>query len=210
MDKDRILVLSPHTDDGELGCGATLNKFINEGKEVIYVAFSTCEESVPEGFPRNILSIEVKKATNELGIKEENLIIKNYPVRHFPQYRQPILEDLVKLNRELKPDLVFVPSSFDIHQDHKTIYEEAIRAFKKTSILGYEFMWNNFSFSSALFSVVNEENILAKIRAMDKYESQAHRFYAREKLIKGLATYRGLQISEEYAEAFEVIRWILR
>lgn len=209
MDKNTILVLAPHTDDGELGCGATINKFIKAGKDVYYLAFSLCEESVPEGFPEDILGHEVKKATKELGIPSSNLIIKNYRVRHFPSKRQEILEDLVKLNKQIKPDLIFSPSSFDVHQDHNTIFEEARRAFKNSSLLGYEFMWNNFSFGSTLFSVVNEDEIIAKIKALDEYKSQARRFYAKDKLIKGLANYRGLQISVEYAEAFEVIRWII-
>lgn len=208
-DKNKILVLAPHTDDGEFGCGATIAKFIEEGKEVYYVAFSTCEESVPEGFPKNILEIEVKKATKELGIKPSNLIIKNYPVRRFNEHRQEILEDLVVLRKEINPDLVFMPSSFDIHQDHTVVFQEGRRAFKNVSILGYEFMWNNFAFDSAAFSVVEERHMDKKVKSIDQYESQQKRFYAKEKMIKGGANYKGLQISKEYAEAFEIIRWII-
>ena len=103
-----------------------------------------------------------------------------------------------------------MPSSFDIHQDHNTIYSEGVRAFKNHSILGYEFMWNNFSFNTTCFITVQEKHIESKIRAIDKYKSQQDRFYSKDKFIKGLANYRGLQISEEYAEAFEIIRWIVR
>ena len=210
MNMNKILILAPHTDDGELGCGATISKFIKQNKEVFYVAFSIAEESVPEGFPKNILEQEVKLATKILNIKSSNLFIKKYKVRHFPQYRQEILEDLVKLHRKIPPELVIMPSSYDIHQDHKTIYEEGLRAFKNTSILGYEFMWNNFSFGSTLLSVVSEDDISLKILALDEYKSQSKKLYAKEKLIKGLANFRGLQINEEYAEAFEVIRWIMK
>ena len=206
----KVLILAPHTDDGELGGGATLAKLIDEGNEIYYVAFSICEESVPEGFPKNILEIEVKRATRKIGIKDTNLIIKKYKVRKFPQYRQEILEDLMALDKKYDFDLVFSPSSFDIHQDHSTIYKEAIRAFKNKSILGYEFMWNNFSFSSTCFYIVNENQIQRKIDAIAEYKSQAHKFNCQEKLVKGLANFRGLQISAEYAEAFEVIRWIVR
>lgn len=207
---NKILVLAPHTDDGELGCGATISKFIREGKDVFYVAFSIAEESVPSEFPKNILEKEVKNATRVLGLKSQNLIINKFKVRKFPEYRQEILENMVSLNKKIKPDLVILPSSFDVHQDHKTIYEEGIRAFKNTSILGYEFMWNNFSFGSTLLSVVSEEDIKLKIKAVDEYKSQSKKIYAKEKLIKGLANFRGLQISTEYAEAFEVIRWIIK
>ncbi len=209
INKNNILILAPHTDDGELGCGGTIAKLIEEGKTVYYVAFSICEESVPEGFPENILETEVKAATKVLGILPQNLFIEHFKVRHFPKDRQEILEKMVQYNRKLKPDLVIMPSSFDIHQDHKTIHEEGLRAFKKCSILGYEFMWNNFSFHSAALSVIDEKHVQLKIKSLEKYKSQEFRFYSGETLIKGQASFRGLQIGEHYAEAFEVIRWIM-
>lgn len=207
---DKILVLAPHTDDGELGCGGTVHRLIEKGKEVHYVAFSTCEESVPDGFPKDILSKEVREATDVLGIKEAHLHILNYRVRHFPAHRQEILEDLVALNRKLKPDMVFCPSSFDVHQDHQTISQEAKRAFKNTTLLGYEFIWNNYNFSSQCFVELSEENIQAKVAAMECYKSQSKRLYAKDKLIRGAANYRGLQVQMEYAEAFEVMRWVIK
>ena len=69
-----ILVLSPHTDDGEFGCGGSIAHFILEGKNVFYVAFSTAEKSVPSEFPRDILKTEVREAVRVLGIKKENLL----------------------------------------------------------------------------------------------------------------------------------------
>lgn len=207
---DTALVLAPHTDDGELGCGGTIHQLIELGKKVVYVAFSTCEESVPEGFPKDILHHEVKAATAVLGIREENLQILNYKVRHFPTHRQEILEDLVRLNKEFKPDLVFCPSSYDVHQDHNAICNEAKRAFKNTTLLGYEFIWNNYEFSSQCFVDLSEENIAKKVAAMEEYKSQSKRLYAKDKLIRGAANYRGLQCGLEYAETFEVMRWIIR
>ena len=55
-----ILVLAPHTDDGELGAGGYIHKSIESGAHVTYVAFSDCKESVPEGFKKNILSVAEK------------------------------------------------------------------------------------------------------------------------------------------------------
>ena len=80
-DIENVLVLAPHTDDGELGLGGTINKLILAGNKVTYVAFSTAEESVPEGFPKDILKTEVRNATLQLGIKPDDLIIFNYQVR---------------------------------------------------------------------------------------------------------------------------------
>ena len=205
-----VLVLAHHADDGELGCGGTISKMIEEGNNVYYIAFSLCEKSVPLEFPKNIMETEVKQATKELGIKEENLIIKNYPVRCFPSHRQEILEDLIKFKSKIKPDIVFMPSSFDVHQDHAVINQESKRAFKDSCMLGYEFMWNNFSFDTTAFVIINEKHIQAKINALKKYKSQKQRFYTSDEALRGLAQYRGLQMGEKYAESFEVIRWILR
>ena len=206
---DTVLVLAPHTDDGELGCGGTIHKLLSLGKKVVYVAFSTCEESVPEGFPSDVLSHEVEAATSTLGIPSEDLVILDFKVRYFPRDRQEILESMVGLNKEYKPDLVFCPSSYDIHQDHGTVSMEAKRAFKNTTLLGYEFIWNNFQFASQCFIELNESDVAKKVAAMECYKSQSKRLYAKDKLIRGVANYRGLQANVEFAEAFEVIRWII-
>lgn len=114
----RILILAPHTDDGEFGCGGSISKWVGEGKEVYYAAFSSAKKSLPSGMPKNILEKEVREATQVLGIEPDNLILFNYPVREFPTYRQRILEDMVRLGDELKPELVLLPSTNDTHQDH--------------------------------------------------------------------------------------------
>ncbi len=210
MSFERVLILSPHTDDGEFGCGGSIVRFIEEGWEVYYAAFSICEDSVPEGLPRDILETEVKQATEVLGIKPENLIIYKYPVRYHPQNRQDILEDMIKLKKEIRPDLIFLPLLQDIHQDHRTVAEEGIRAFKDSSILGYELPWNNFMIRSQLFVSLKQRHLEKKMEALSLYKSQNQRYYMDEEFMKSLARLRGGQISARYAEMFEVIRWIIR
>ena len=204
-----VLVLAPHTDDGELGLGGTINKLITEGKRVTYVAFSTAEESVPPGFPKDILKTEVRNATAKLGIKSENLIIYSYQVRKLNYVRQEILEELIKIRKREKYDLVFIPSLHDIHQDHTTIAQEGVRAFKNTMILGYELIWNNLSFDTQCFVRLQEDDIKAKIMALKEYHSQGKRDYLSDEFIYSLAKTRGVQVGSEYAEAFEVIRLFL-
>lgn len=207
---DRILILSPHTDDGEIGAGGTIARFVEEQKEIYYIAFSSCEVSVPKGFPEDTLKNECKKATNILGIKPENVILLNYEVRTFPLYRQEILDDIIALNKQIKPDLVLVPSSNDIHQDHQTIYKEALRAFKKTSsIWGYEHPWNNLTFTTDIFVRLEEKHIEKKIEAMRQYESQDFRPYFDEKYIRALAYTRGTQVDYPFAETFELLRLLV-
>jgi len=204
----KILILAPHTDDGELGCGGSIAKFIEDEKEVIYMAFSTAQTSVKSDFPKNILEVEVKKARETLGIPPENLIIHNYPVRRFPQHRQEILEYLIKINKEIKPDLIFVPSLNDIHQDHQVIAREGLRAFKKQTIFGYELPWNNIVFETRCFITLEKRHIEKKAKALGCYKSQKHRSYLNQDLIWSLARTRGGQVEGEYAEAFEVLRLV--
>lgn len=207
--KKRILVLGPHTDDGEFGCGASISKWINEGHELIYAIFSICEESVPEGFEKDILKYESLKSSKILGIKENNLIFYNFPVRRFQQFRQDILEEMVKLRKELEPDIVLLPSKQDLHQDHATISIEGWRAFKSKSILGYEIIWNNLTFPTHFFNEVSKADLDKKILAIKQYESQNFRSYSKESFIRSLAEVRGTQIDRNFAESFEVMRWIL-
>ena len=209
MNFNNILVLAPHTDDGELGAGAFISKLIEQGAKVTYVAFSTAEESVPDHLPKDIFKTEVRAATKKLGIPEDNLIVFNYPVRKLNYARQEILESLIKIRKDNDYDLVLMPSLKDIHQDHATIAQEGLRAFKNTSILGYELIWNNLSFDTTCFVKVKRQHVEAKYSALQCYESQAGRDYMSHEFIFSLAKTRGVQIGSEYAESFEVVRWVI-
>jgi len=119
------------------------------------------------------------------------------------------LEEMVKLKKDINPDLVFIPSINDLHQDHHTIAMEGLRAFKQRSVISYELPWNNITFRTQAFVKLSEENIKKKVEALKAYESQKDRFYASEEFIRSLAITRGTQINSKYAEAFEVMRWII-
>ena len=208
--KKKVLVLAPHTDDGELGCGGTIARMIEEGDDVYYVAFSACQQSVLKEFPSDILITEVKSAILKLGINPDNLILYDFAVRTFNYNRQDILDKMIELRNQINPDLVFIPSVNDIHQDHNTIAVEGIRAFKNTSILAYEVLWNNLTFNTTSFVYLKESHILKKIEALKEYKSQAHRAYANEEFIRSLARTRGVQINTMYAEVFDIVRWVVK
>ena len=205
-----VFVLAPHTDDGELGAGGTLTKLIEAGANVFYFAFSTAEQSVPDGFPRNILKTEVMQATSVLGIPEANVMILDYEVRKFNYVRQQILETLIEKRKEIMPDLVLLPSLHDIHQDHATIAQEGLRAFKGTTILGYELIWNNLTFDATAFVALDKCHIEKKVKALSVYSSQSGKDYMGENFIFSLAKIRGVQAGFEYAESFEELRWMIK
>jgi hypothetical protein len=102
-----------------------------------------------------------------------------------------------------------LPSLNDIHQDHSTIANEGVRAFKNCTILGYELIWNNLTFNTQCFIHLEKKHIENKVAALKEYKSQGFRDYLSAEFIFSLAKTRGVQIGTEYAEAFEVIRLII-
>ena len=203
---ERVLVLAPHTDDGEFGAGGTMARLVESGADVRYVAFSIATRSLPDGFAPDTLAREVRDATAELGIPVENLTVHDFDVRTFPTHRQDILELLVALWEDWQPDAVFQPSLHDIHQDHHVIAAEGLRAFKRTTILGYEIPWNNFDFAYQAYVSLDEAHVEKKVAALSKYASQQHRRYSDSDYIRNVARTHGLNVNRESAEVFEVYR----
>lgn len=209
MDKKTMLVLAPHTDDGEMGCGGTIAKAIENDVRVHLVAFSSADESLRPGLRKGTLREELILATEKLGIKQGDVLCLQYTIRTFSYQRQMILDYLYKINKTLQPDIVFAPSMHDVHQDHKVIAEEARRVFKRTTLLAYELPWNNISFDTSAFVILDERHLDKKLKALECYKSQDHKEYFAKDFIRSLAVTRGVQVNEEYAEAFEVVRWIV-
>lgn len=173
----KALVLAPHIDDETLGCGGIIQRF-----DAYVIAFSNCGLSDKEYF----------NACNQLGASYE---IYDFPVREFYKDRQAILDIIIKKGI---PDVVFCPASFDVHQDHQVIHNEAVRAFKnKCTILGYAHSWNVINKSDYRMKVVlSKEELDTKLKAMDCYKSQKDREYFKD---------RSWVVS---TEKYEVIQWI--
>lgn len=203
-----VLVLAPHTDDGELGAGGTIARLIEEGAKVSYAAFSTAENSLPSGLAPDTLVREVKVATCRLGIEPDALHVFGYRVRELEYVRQAVLDQMIEL-RKRNFDLILLPSPNDIHQDHEVVSREGLRAFKHATILGYELIWNNLSFNTACFIRLQERHLEKKCHALKAYVSQEDKPYMTRDFITSLAKTRGVQIGAQYAESFEVLRWVI-
>ena len=197
-----ILALSPHTDDIEIGCGGTLKKFFDLGSKIHVINYSLSYNG--NQIAPNI-EFEFKKSMNLLGATYDML---NFEIRRLEQNRQEILNHLLECGKKTDFDLIFCHSTFDNHQDHQTIQQEAFRAFKHKTILGYELPWNCRQFSTDVFIQLSEEDIKFKEKLIRVYKSQIHRPYMFRDYLKGLSKTRGLQIGVEYAECFELIRGV--
>ena len=77
-DMRRVLVLAPHTDDGELGCGASIAQFVEAGASVFLATSSIADESLPEGLSAGTLARELRASTAVTGIPQENVLVYVY------------------------------------------------------------------------------------------------------------------------------------
>jgi LmbE family N-acetylglucosaminyl deacetylase len=204
-----VLVLGPHPDD-EIGCAGLIRRLVDSGHDVHHFFFSDCAESMP-GVNSTVerLLAECSQSLNILGVRPDRRNRFDFPVRHFPEHRQAILEKLVELRNTLHPGLVLVPNGFDIHQDHATVHHEAVRAFKHSTILGYELPWNTLEMSHDCFISLSDEQVGSKMKALQCYTSQAGRIYANIEFFEALLRMRGVQSNTKYAECFEVVRLML-
>ena len=119
----KILLLAAHTDDCEIAMGATIARLVEASCTFRWLTFSNAWQSLSEKYAsdKNILIKEQKEAAVALGIPESAVEVMDFPVRHFPEYRQKILQKLVDTKNEFTPDMVFCASLNDVHQDHATI-----------------------------------------------------------------------------------------
>lgn len=206
----RVLFVGAHTDD-EVNSAGTLARFLENKNEVFFLVFSFCEESSRNlGYAEDILESEFDCSLKTIGIKKENVYTNRFPVRNFPQYRQAILDKLIRIERDIKPDLVLIPSSVDVHQDHYVLLEEGRRAFKHCTILGYESPKSPVSSYHICYVRLNSNHFQTKLACLNCYKSQTVRDSMRAEVKTSLTKLRGMQAGCKWAEAFEVVRWIMK
>jgi LmbE family N-acetylglucosaminyl deacetylase len=199
---NKILALSPHTDDIELGCAGTLSRMLEQGSSVHVVNFSRSKNDKDDDGEK--VAAEFVESMEILGATYEML---DLPTRRLHEYRQDILDYMY--NKLSDYDLVFCHSSYDNHQDHKTVQQEAFRAYKNKTILGYELPWNCMQFSTDFFVKLEKSHIDKKIHLLNCYKSQSHRAFINKQYVKDIARTRGLQVQAKYAECFELIRGVI-
>jgi LmbE family N-acetylglucosaminyl deacetylase len=206
---EKYLFVGAHPDDIEFGAGATLAKAVEAGIECHTIVFSNCAESLNiVEKNENLLISESQQALKILGVNPANMHWFNHKVRNFGLSRQEILQTLIDQFISGGWDRIFIPNTKDIHQDHAVISQECARAFKFSTLLGYELPWNNYESQATFYNVLAETSVSRKLEALEQFASQRNRFYASSKSIKSVLQFRGLQVQCDFAEAFQVIRMI--
>ena len=84
---------------------------------------------------------------------------------------------MIEFNQTLKPDIVFIHTRADIHQDHATVTEEALRAFRGTTVFGFDVIRSSYGFFPNFLVEVCQEDVDLKIKALAEYETYQNKYY---------------------------------
>lgn len=196
-----ILFLGAHPDDIELGCGALIAGLPNK-ERLTCVTFSDNQKNP---LLTNLVE-EHHRSMATLGIPRENVFLESFETRRFPAQRQDILEYMIRHIRKQKPDVVFVHTRADLHQDHNTVTEEALRAFRGITVLGYDVIRSSYGFFPNLLVKVNEGALQVKIKALSQYTTYADKYYFDAGLTRATLIRNGALCESQYAEGFETLR----
>lgn len=207
--KGNILFLGCHLDDIEYGCGGLIARLTAIGLKdnIFYCTLSNFNKSSEGKVTIKRDLDEAYRAIEKLGIKNENVIIKDIPAQLFQSYAQNIREILLELRDSIIPNYVFFPSQNDIHQDHKALHDEGIRVFRNVNCLGYEIIRSCYQFLPNTYIEIDMDDLAKKINAIKEYKSQVSQtagYYFDEELIKSICIFRGGQSGKKLAEAYEL------
>lgn len=198
---NRVLFLGAHPDDIELGCGALIAHIISQC-EVMCVTLSDNQKN-PD---LTNLPAEHYRSMSVLGVPEKNIVLGQFETRRFPECRQEILEYMIKLNKTFRPEIVFVHTKADIHQDHATVTEEGLRAFRGTTVLGYDVLRSSYGFFPNFLVEVSQQEAERKITALAEYKTYASRYYFDPSITRSTMIRHGALAERPYAEGFDILR----
>lgn len=197
----RVLFLGAHPDDIELGCGALLHH-IKDKTDVLCVTLSDNQKNPTL---KNIVK-EHYKSMEALGVPKEKVVVQEFTTRKFPDFRQEILEYLIEIRREFKPEIVFTHTRQDIHQDHNVVTEEALRAYRGITVLGYDVVRSSYGFFPHFMVEVTAEDVEKKIEALSMYETYHDKYYFNTELLRATMIRHGALAERPFAEGFDILR----
>jgi LmbE family N-acetylglucosaminyl deacetylase len=201
----KLLFLGAHPDDIELGCGALIHN-IGDKSQMLCVTLSDNQKNP---LLKNVVD-EHYRSMAALGLPRESVILRDFTTRLFHDSRQDILEYFLKLRKEFQPDLIFVHSKQDIHQDHNTMTEEALRAFRGITLLGFDVVRSSYNFFPHFLVEVNEADVNAKVTALAQYETYADKYYFQAELLRATMIRHGTLAECSFAEGFDILRIVGR
>tara|TARA_R110002072_G_scaffold1989_2_gene16434 strand:+ start:154693 stop:155358 length:666 start_codon:yes stop_codon:yes gene_type:complete len=218
-----ILVIAVHPDDETLGAGGTILRHIAEGDQVHWLILTGISKDL--GYSQEKISQrenEIEKVSKMYQLASTRSL--NFPTTKLDSIELgTIISAISEKINDIKPEVLYLPFSNDVHSDHKVAFEAAYSCTKsfrypfiKKVLLMETISETNFSTShqntfAPNYYVNITEYIDKKVDIMKVYKSELgeHPFPRSEKSIKALATLRGSESNCIEAEAFMLIKEIV-
>lgn len=211
----KVLVVAAHFDDELLGLGATLIKHKEQGDD-IYICI--CTTGLSDKWSKEYTDLQLqqaKKIDQELGVSQRFLCnfepaeLNTLPFGDINK----MVNDIVD---KVGPDLIYTHYWDDVNRDHKIVFEAVMVSTRpintKVAVSCFETPssseWGYSSFKPNKYVAFNEDILEQKVKLFEIYESEVKVYphpRSRENLYN-LASVRGSEISEHYAEAFIIVK----
>lgn len=210
--KRNILAVGAHADDVEIGCGGTVAQHVKKNDNVIILIMA--ESSYTNYTGRVLRSIEEgvneeKNAAKVIGAKLINLGFKTKCV----PYSSESIEAINRIIDDYDIDTIYTHWYHDTHQDHKRTTQSVLSAGRYVpNILMYEPEYpagrSYLGFRNQYYVDIASTSEI-KMNALKCHESQVKKYGdAFLEAVEARARHRGYEIRSEYAECFEVVRFL--
>jgi LmbE family N-acetylglucosaminyl deacetylase len=201
----RVLCIGAHSDDIEIGAGATVLHILKHSPavEMNWVCFSGNDQRHAEArasFDLFTAGHQVKKSLTLHGFRDA----------HFPSQLNDIKQKFDEL-KPIDPDLILTHARDDRHQDHRVINELTWNAFRSHQIWEYEIpKWDGDLGRPNLYVPVDAATVDRKLSSlMSAFGTQRAKHWFDEETFRGLMRIRGLESNTRYAEAFYARKFVV-
>ncbi len=233
FDNKRIMIVAAHPDDELIGLGATMHKLVKKHGAIVHAII------LGEGITSRSDTRDTEKWKEVLEAHHANMNAAgahigfstihsyNFSDNRFDSHA---LLDIVKVvekeKEEFKPDIIFTHNAGDLNVDHRFSFQAVMTAtrpmadegvttvitFETNSATDWQYGNHPENFHPNLYIEISEEDLQAKIDALKEYKFEIRDYpHPRsEKALRVLAEYRGYTSGCMMAEAFEVVRMIVR
>ena len=199
----RVFFIGAHPDDIEIGAGALIAHIVEQA-DVLCITLSDNQQN-----PALTKVVEEHhRSMAVLGVPAQNVIVGKFETRRFPHFRQEILEYLIELKNRYQPEIVFTHTRADIHQDHAAATEECLRAFRGTTVLGFDVLRSSYGFFPNFLVEVTEKDVEAKVNALAEYKTYSSKYYFDPAITRATLIRHGALAERPYAEGFDILRVI--
>lgn len=214
-----ILFIGAHPDDIELGCGGAICYFVEKKPKTEIFCYHTTNGVYSDINNEKVRDFEeiyetTLKSISSLGVKQKNIFFSNIPATQL-KIDKEIISELQKLIISNNIKIIFTHSNPDTyHQDHINTHFISLAAARRyvNNIIIYELYSQNAGGMMNPNSYIDISKYIEKKCNAIRYHKTEYDKFGGEKWIedvKSLARYRGMQVNVDYAEGFQVMKYLL-